>query len=240
VGFNKKIVSFFDKNFYSEFLDNWDNTLFRKKILKYLNKDAVLLDVGAGAGIVKDMNFKELVKEAHGVDLDPRVKQNPWLDKAYEGSIDSMPFLEDNKFDVVICNNVMEHVAEPEKFFAEINRVLKKDGVFLVKTPNKYHYIPFVALITPEWFHKFYNKLRGREEEDTFPTLYRGNSKKSQQILAKKSGFEVIVIDAVEGRPEYLRLNFLFYTMGILYEKIVNLLNLDLFKVIIISCFKKK
>ena len=48
--------------------------------------------------------------------------------------IHEMPF-EDNKFDVVLCNHVLEHVADDMKALAEIKRVLKPRGWAILLVP---------------------------------------------------------------------------------------------------------
>jgi len=60
--------------------------MFRDKIMQYLAKSATVLDLGAGAGIVQQMNFKGLVARVCGVDPDPRVELNPYLDEGKRGS----------------------------------------------------------------------------------------------------------------------------------------------------------
>ena len=237
---NKKIVNWMDKKFYSKFENNWDDTMFREHILKEVNATMIVLDVGAGAGIVDAMNFKGYCKEIYGIDPDERVVDNKFLTKGYVGLADSMPFFEDEKFDLIICDNVLEHVDNPNSFLKEVNRVLKVGGVFMGKTPNKYHYMPLIAKFTPTWFHKFYNKLRGRESEDTFPTRYLLNSITEQTNIFSQNGFSISYIKSVEARPEYLRITFLSYFFGIVYERIVNTLNINILKILLISKFKKQ
>jgi ubiquinone/menaquinone biosynthesis C-methylase UbiE len=48
--------------------------------------------------------------------------------------IHQIPF-EDNSFDVVFCNHVMEHVDDDLKACAEINRVLKPNGWGIIQSP---------------------------------------------------------------------------------------------------------
>ena len=51
--------------------------------------------------------------------------------------IQKMPF-EDNEFDVVICNHVLEHVEDDKIAMSEILRVLKKGGFALMHVPIDY------------------------------------------------------------------------------------------------------
>ena len=61
-----------DRTFYPDYEKNWDDRLLRDRILQNLRGDEIALDVGAGAGIVKEMNFKGHVAKVCGVDLDPK------------------------------------------------------------------------------------------------------------------------------------------------------------------------
>jgi hypothetical protein len=94
--------------------------------------------------------------------------------------------------------------------------------VLLAKTPNKYHYMPTIARMTPHGFHQWVNRLRGRDAEDTFPTRYQINTPADVRRFAAKSGFVVEVTDLIEGRPEYLRFSAPSYFGGWLYERLVN------------------
>ncbi|PXA99277.1 hypothetical protein DMC47_04230 [Nostoc sp. 3335mG] len=60
-----------------------------------------------------------------------------------------LPF-EDGTFDVVVANEMIEHVADHDALIIEAQRVLTDGGVFLVSTPNKPVYNRFKA---PNIFH---------------------------------------------------------------------------------------
>ena len=218
------IISFLDKKFYAGYGDQWDDELFRAYLLERLNKDSVCLDYGAGRGKVKQVNIKDIVKKVVGVDIDDQVFENPHIDEAKLLEFPDLKIAyEDETFDMVFSDNVFEHVEFPERVFKEIYRVLKPGGVFIAKTPNKFHYMPLVASLTPLSFHKYYNNLRGRDEVDTFPTFYRCNSRYSVNKYASKSGFSEVVVQYWEGRPEYLRVFSITYVAGLIYERIVNM-----------------
>ena len=232
------LISKLDKKFYPGVGDRWDDALFRDTLLKHLTPEMAVLDLGAGAGIIPEMNFKGKVKKMYGLDPDERVLSNPFLDSAVCSTAEEMPFA-DEMFDAVICQNVMEHIENPLVMLHQVKRVLKKDGLFFVKTPNRNHYISFAARATPHRFHQWYNKLRGRKEEDTFRTLYDFNSKSKQEKIIHATGLETMRINFYESRPEYLRLNPLAYFAGIFYERTVNFLHLDSCKAVMISVFRK-
>ena len=215
------IQAFLDQKLYPGVDGHWDDQLLRKRILCYVSKETDVLDIGAGAGIVEEMNFKDIARRVVGVDPDERVMQNPYLHEAFIGTGEKLPF-EDDTFDVAFADNVMEHLVDPIAVFSEINRVLKPGGVFLGKTPNATHYMPLIARITPHWFHRVINKARGRAEVDTFPTMYRANTLLTVHKLAANTGFEPISIERFESRPEYLRMTPPTYMIGWAYEKLVN------------------
>jgi SAM-dependent methyltransferase len=234
-----RFIQWLDKCFYPTYRNNWDDTLFRKTILSYIKPGYKVLDLGAGAGVVQQMNFKGIAERVCGVDPDPRVVENPFLDEGVIGTGEAIPY-SNCFFDIVFTNNVLEHVAIPNSLLTEVHRVLKKGGWFLAKTPNKYHYVITIARITPHWFHEFIVKLRGRASVDTFPTWYRLNERKVITRYAHEKGFVPYKIDLVEGRPEYLRINSILYLIGIFYERLVNSTSfLEPFRVILISHLQK-
>ena len=235
----RKGVEWIDRRYYPRFSGNWDDQLFRACILEVINPGSVVLDLGAGAGIVKQMNFRGLAGKVCGIDLDPRVTTNPYLDEGRVAAGESIPY-SDATFDVVFSDNVLEHLAEPTRVFAEVGRVLKPGGQFLLKTPNRFHYVPLIASVTPHWFHRAFNRLRGRAAADTFPTLYRANTPRAVARIALQTGLRVNWVKLHEGRPEYLRFHVLPYIAGLVYERLVNRLPfLAAFRVLMIASLSR-
>jgi SAM-dependent methyltransferase len=233
------LIQWLDSKLYPSFGRNWDDQLFREVVLSCIAPADRMLDLGAGAGIVPQMNFRGLVARVCGVDLDPRVRTNPFLDEGQVGGGEHLPYANET-FDIVIADNVVEHLADPFAVFSEIARVLKPGGVFIFKTPNKLHYMPTIAKITPHWFHRFYNRLRGRAATDTFPTCYRANTPASVEKIGRLSGLVLNSIQLVEGRPEYLRGMALTYLLGWAYERAVNHIRiLEQFRILLIATLRK-
>jgi SAM-dependent methyltransferase len=231
-------IELIDTYFYQSYADNWDDILFRERILQNLSGDSMALDLGAGSGLVSQMHFRGICRNVCGLDPVPEVLANQHLDCAKIGSGEDIPWADD-AFDLVFADNVLEHLEKPARVFAEVRRVLRPGGVFLVKTPNRFHYVPLIAQVTPHSFHRLVNNFRGRNVSDTFPTHYRANSKNKLLKLAKESNLDVIHIECIEGRPEYMR-SLLLYPFGLAWERVVNRFEfLEMFRVIIIGSFRK-
>ncbi len=217
-------VAFIDRTFYPAVGDHWDADLFRDRIERHLTATSSILDFGAGRGALPQMNLRgeSAMRFVAGVDVDDAVFGNPYLSEAKRlDASGDIPYAAE-RFDVVLAHNVLEHLPDPAATFREIHRVLKPGGVFVSKTPNRRHYVPLIARLTPHAFHIWINHRRGRNEEDTFPTLYRANTPRRIALLARRAGFSVEHIELFEGRPEYLRQNAVTYLAGLLFERFVN------------------
>lgn len=215
------LIAALDRHFYPEVERNWDDWLFRSCLDKFCKPNSVVLDLGAGSGIVASMNVRSTVRRVCGVDPDPRVLVNPFLDEARVANGSSIPY-PSGTFDLVFADNVLEHLADPALVFKEVARVLKPDGRFLFKTPNRWHYVALVAALSPHWFHAFVNRWRGRPQSQFFPTLYRANSARQIKVAARHAGLSVQELRFFDGRPEYLRFSWPTYLLGIAYQRLVS------------------
>jgi|TARA_B110000037_G_C17098916_1_gene497160 SAM-dependent methyltransferase len=107
----------------------------RKGLSKNINKfskklSGSLLDIGCGS---KPYESFFNVDSYIGLDIDRDVaRDKKKADFFYDGG--KFPF-KDGSFDCVFCSEVIEHVFNPDEFLSEINRVLKKDGEFLITAP---------------------------------------------------------------------------------------------------------
>lgn len=89
-----------------------------------------LLDVGCGS---KPYRSLFTVDGYIGLDIDSETtRQRGLADQLYDGG--EFPF-PDGSFDSVLCNQVLEHVFNPDDFLGEIARVLKPGGKLLLTVP---------------------------------------------------------------------------------------------------------
>ena len=115
------------------------------------------LDVGCSSGIITNFLGGHFAKVI-GADVDNLAikKANQMSNKETNVRFVSskekqLPF-SDGSFDVVVCNQIYEHVENPNQLFTEICRVLKPDGLCFLGARNKYggvfdgHYrLPFLS-----------------------------------------------------------------------------------------------
>jgi SAM-dependent methyltransferase len=89
-----------------------------------------LLDVGCGTKPYRSL----FAADAYiGLDIDSEASRMRGIaDHHYDGK--SFPFA-DASFDSILCNQVLEHVFNPDEFLGEIERVLKPGGKLLLTVP---------------------------------------------------------------------------------------------------------
>jgi SAM-dependent methyltransferase len=208
-----------DRRFYPDLAD--EHVVFDRMIRRYLRPDAVVLDAGAGRGLMFPYDYREHVARMVGVDIDAAVLDNPNLGEAAIGDLADLPY-RDAEFDLVFSKFVFEHLERPAAVLRELRRVLKPGGHLLTHTPNRWHYVTIAAALTPTRVHAWYRNRLGWEREGTFPTKYRANDRERIERLADGAGFRVVSLDQLEIKPGYLTLHPMAYRLGILYERLVN------------------
>jgi len=107
-------------------------------------KGKAVLDVGCGGGLLSE-EFAKAGAEVTGIDLAPKAieaatghaKANA-LDINYlHSSIEKFLPGNEEKFDIVVCSEVLEHVFDLQQFVKDMMGTLKPGGKFLFSTINK-------------------------------------------------------------------------------------------------------
>ena len=99
--------------------------------------------------------------------------------------------LPENSFDFAIARLVLEHLTEPEKAIAEVKRILKPGGIFVVVSNDfAYHLLTYPAIDELEKMYRAYIKSRYAEN---------GNPLIARQLpgLMKKGDFKKICINVI-------------------------------------------
>ncbi len=111
-------------------------------ISSYLVSNFRILDVGCAMGGFLDYLYKKGLNNLSGIDLAKNFVNHANQKGKYNikiGSAESIPF-DDNSFDVLVINQVIEHLVEPQKAFREARRVLVDGGILYVGVPDALRY----------------------------------------------------------------------------------------------------
>jgi SAM-dependent methyltransferase len=166
------------------------------------------LDLGCGHRMLHEARQdaeRALLSRARfvvGVDLDlAALRRNGSIRWRAVASADRLPFA-DRAFDVVTANMVVEHLDDPARQFAEVARVLRPGGVFLVHTPNRAGYYVRVARLLPYALKRALSRvLDGRAGADVYPTYYRANTRAGLAAAAAGAGLELVSVETVLSSP---------------------------------------
>jgi len=107
---------------------------------------------------------------------------------------------------VISANMVVEHVERPRTMFAEVHRVLRENGLFLVHTPNVWGYSTALTRLLPKGLLAPLAKwLLHRDPDDVYPTFYRANSKRALEALASTTDLTTERLEFVHSSPQLIR-----------------------------------
>ena len=182
---------------------------FRLKAERLLRYGPVqnLLEVGCGPGYFLHAALAAGVPHVVGVDRNRWAIDEAWRGglEAYVGSLDAVP--RERTFDAVVMLDLLEHIADPVAFLAEVRARLSPGGRVFIMTPNIRSLLArvsgrrWVSLKVPE--HVYYYSPR------------------SIRRLLESAGFAVL---SVRGTGQYVTLPFLLSRLHRLAPRLTRVL----------------
>jgi 2-polyprenyl-3-methyl-5-hydroxy-6-metoxy-1,4-benzoquinol methylase len=144
-----------------------------RKIVSMVPKNADLLDVGTGDGVLAS-KLMDSVKKFFGLDISEgrilRCAETYNKGHFIIADAEELPFKEES-FDCIVASEIIEHLIEPERFVLSAYHILKRDGILIVSTPSALFYENNLAeILKDQHLHTF--------------------SPRSLKKLLKKTGFE--------------------------------------------------
>jgi SAM-dependent methyltransferase len=210
--------------YYSKARGYGDATIrFHRLCANNIPRDGEILEIGAGAEN-ETSTYLATLGRVTAVDVSDEVMRNPAASVAsvFDGS--TLPSA-DNQFDACVSNYVLEHVPDPPRHFAEVYRVLKPGGKYIVRTPNLLHYVAAISNLLPHRMHvAVANRLRNLPpgSHDPWPTVYRANRPGVLRRLAADAGLSTESCVTVECEPSYAKGSAILFFPMMLYERLVN------------------
>lgn len=138
-----------------------------KSILKNIGskENIKMLEVGCGNGVFFDFISKNVNCKIDytGIDYSEyqiKLFKERNIDKKHSinlmnASIEKKLPLTDNSFDIIYMGEIIEHLYNPDLIISECYRLLKKDGVLIITTPNMnawYNRIIFIFGLQPIFY----------------------------------------------------------------------------------------
>jgi SAM-dependent methyltransferase len=133
------------------------------------------------------------------VDIDAdQIRNNDYAQEKILGDVQTYRF-KPGSFDLVICYNVIEHLADAEAALLRFCESLKQGGLILIGAPNPKSLSGIVTKHTPHWFHVWFyryvlgDKKAGKPGHAPFPTFFHPLVTLSKlEAFAESQGLRVI------------------------------------------------
>ncbi len=217
---------------------------FRAALAEAIRPHTLVLDAGGGKGSWFLRSHVGQARMIVGVD----VERPPThiLDAFVQGTLEALPFAE-GTFDVIVCNDVIEHLIHPRESMAEIARVLRAPsrpgtgdgGLFFFKTPSLRAPSTLLTHMVPYGWHRGIKRFLGVPEENVFPTAFRCNTASALDACLHEVGLEREWMMLVDGTFGYFAFNKPLYVMGLLYSRLMYLPFLRPFRSTIVGVYRR-
>ncbi len=204
---------------------------FYARVRELLPPDGVALDIGCGRGtqdddpvrVRRDLRIlRGHCKQVIGIDVDGAGVENRFIDEFRPIGSDGAWPVAQASIDLGLADFVVEHLSDPDAFFAEAARVIKPGGCICIRTINVNSYLGVASRLIPSRLH---TRALGRvhpqrQVEDVFPTAYRCNTRKRLARALSAHGFDATVYTS-EDEPNYLAFSPVAYRLGLLHRRFV-------------------
>ncbi|MDI6717448.1 MAG: class I SAM-dependent methyltransferase [Patescibacteria group bacterium] len=202
---------------------------YLKAVKKYKEKGK-LLDIGCAFGYLLEA-AEESGFDIYGVELSrfsSDFAQKKFVSKIFNGELKEAKFPENN-FDVIVMSDLLEHIPKPVEFLIEVKRIIKKDGVIVIITPDTDSFSR--KILRPDnWFHYklehlfYYNKksLSNLLNKFDFSLLNKKPAVKAISLLYLKNQLNIFrnhiftpVINFIFFlSPEFIKKKYLYISGG--------------------------
>jgi SAM-dependent methyltransferase len=154
-----------------------DNQQFRntwiadklQQIRQNIPDEGSLLDVGAGLSpykeIIENLKIDYVSHDFNSYSPsrdDPGLQDAEWTYPKHSINCDILEIPEINKYDVVLCTEVLEHVPDPVKTFQKLSNLVNYQGFVLISVPflSLMHQSPYwySSGLSPFWFEYWANE----------------------------------------------------------------------------------
>ena len=194
---------------------------YERRVNALLRPDSVLLDAGCGRTVPVLRGYLGRAARLIGIEI-VEFTDVPNGIETYNADLGKLPF-EDSSVDLIMSRSVFEHLSDPQSVYSEFARILRPGGHVVFLTANMWDYGTLIARLVPNRFHaRIVKKVEGRDEEDTFPTEYKTNTRSEVARLASVAGLQLDSFDYLNQYPNYLMFNAALFFLGMCFERLTS------------------
>lgn len=196
MGFQQKLSKALDRRFMPPFfLVDGNRDYLAEVVPRHLRPAMVVCDIGGGKSPLVQKEVKSrLGLTVIGIDIDPAE-----LARAPSGSYDQTvcaditDYAGDARADLVVCQAVLEHVANTEKALGSIASCLKSGGLALLFVPSRNAAYARLSMVLPEsWKQWIIRKVMpGSAHLRGFKAYYDRCTPRQFRAMAGRCGFEI-------------------------------------------------
>ena len=138
---------------------------FNKFIFELVPICAHCLDVGCSTGNLGYALKTQKECEVDGIEFDPSAaeiakKRGYRVVHVKDLNMEDNSFLDfENKYDVITCADVLEHLINPDRALIFLRKYLKPNGIFIISLPNVAFILNRLHLFFGDWEYKKYGIL---------------------------------------------------------------------------------
>ena len=112
----------------------------RRDMLPFLPEKPVrTIEFGCGNGLFSTIIKERFNAETWGVDISNKAvaEASKVMDHVFEGdAVEVLNELPEGYFDCLICNDILEHLADPEDFLIRVRRIMSENAFITCSVPN--------------------------------------------------------------------------------------------------------
>lgn len=158
-----------------------------------IKRETRWLDVGCGRTLFPSNPRLARVlahrcRELVGVDPSGTLGENPYVHQCIRVPIEE--FHPTNPFDVVTLRMVAEHIEQPQRALESLAKATRPGSLVVVYTVNKWSPVSVVSRLVPFALHHRLKNLTWKVmEKDTYPVVYRMNTRNDLRDIFQAAGF---------------------------------------------------